>query len=681
MAKHIRNTHEVAGNGYWETWNKFMEDKGLNPEDYNYQAIQDRATKQSELDGRDIEEVKQEMWDSYTEIQAEYNLVESARRAITDQSNLMRNNLLDSFCSVFQKADRILSNLSVDVFLNDVVEQNSPAWNDGKNVTFNSSMISELNEDTVTSLHGLNYHELSHLLFTPRAGTALGKWVMERKTIIHENKYEYNGVTHTQTSETVELVDSKRAQAFNILEDCRAEYYMTLKYPSTRPFFVALLGEYIAKHQSDFADNFILLAGRKYFSLQGRQYSALAYAEKYGMEQAKQVYSICAEYRTLVYPRDYTRGQELIEQLMAILPEELKGHGGCGGRPVMRNGKPVGEKEQSMLGDSDNEPDKLGGNGGLSYSSTGKKNDNGKFDKNTKDFNTKKETEVMESIEQAVQRAKSDGSLKSKVRETIKAINKDSSTKSILGRANGTADEPTQAEIMASRMFGQELERIRIECDPAWELERPTGKLNVRRAMNADVNEIGKLFDRWTMGNEDYDIECCIALDRSGSMYSEIGSASRSAWVIKRAIEKINGRVSVMTFNHESRMLYTADQKASATSATITHASGGTDPRYAILESQRIFAQSKAKTKLLFLLTDGGFAKDSDFAIESMNRDGVFTSVIFLSSEDYAKSVMANPEMIASYSHGAKNFRAIGKPSDLVKVAKDVVKHTIKAGR
>ena len=679
MAKHIRNTHEVAGYGYWETWNKFLEEKGIDQANFNYVAINEQAKKIAQETGRTIENVKQELWDSFTAVQAEYDLIESERRAVTNQSNLVRNNLLDSFCSVFQKADRILTNLSIDVFLNDVVEQDSPAWNDGKNVTFNSSKIVSLDEDTVTSLHGLNYHELAHLLFTPRAGTALGKWVMERKTIKHESVWQdYQGNTHTNTWEEVGLADPQRAQAFNILEDCRAEHYLTLKYPSVRPFLVATIGEYIAKHQDDFADNFVLLAGRKYFSLAGRQYSFMAYAEKYGVEQAKQVYSICAEYRTLVYPRDYTRGQELIEQLMAILPENLKGHTGCGGRPAIRNGKPAGENEQKTLVDLDSERDQFDTNG-FGYSDKG--NGDGEFDKDTKDFNTNKDEEILESIEQAVQRAKSDGSLKQKVSETIKAISKDSSTKSILGKGQGTLDEPTQAEITASRLFGQELERIRIECDPAWELERPTGKLNVRRAMNADVNEIGKLFDRWTMGNEDYDIECCIALDRSGSMWNQIGSASRSAWVIKRAIEKINGRVTVMTFNTESRVLYSADQKASATDALIAHSSGGTDPHYAILESQRIFEQSKARTKLLFLLTDGAFSNKSDRNIETMNENGVFTSVIFLGSEEYSHNVMSNPETIASYSHGAQNFRAIGKPSDLVKVAKDVVRHTIKAGK
>jgi len=675
MAKNIRTT-EIGMGGYWDEWKKFSEDTGMSGDHPSSEVISEEAKRTGET----IEVVNARKWEEYQLFREMFAEHWAKIRAPFEQNLLIRNNLLDSFCSVYQRADRILTYLSVEVFLNELPLEQSPAWNDGKNVTFNASKIADLSDDTVTSLHGLNYHELAHLLYTPRIGTALGKWITERKTITHTNSYEYDSRTYTTSYDEVQVVEPKRAIAFNILEDCRAEYFMTLKYPSTRPFFVALLGEYIAKNSEQLSDNFILLAGRRYFSLSARQYSAMAFAKEHGQDKAQQVYSICSEYRTLVYPRDYTRGQELIEAIMPFIPDSLETPNGCANRPIMRNGKPAtqGEQETLVNGDPDKDSNDLEWNGG--YSKTGEDSDGEVTDEQAQ-FNTKTDSEVMEAIEQAVRRAKSDPSLVKKVSDTTKAINKDSSTKSILGRANGTADEPTQAEIMASRMFGQELERIRIECDPAWELERPTGKLNVRRAMNADVNEIGKLFDRWTMGNEDYDIECCIALDRSGSMYSEIGSASRSAWVIKRAIEKINGRVSVMTFNHESRMLYTADQKASATSATITHASGGTDPRYAILESQRIFAQSKAKTKLLFLLTDGGFAKDSDFAIESMNRDGVFTSVIFLSSEDYAKSVMANPEMIASYSHGAKNFRAIGKPSDLVKVAKDVVKHTIKAGR
>ncbi|CAB4129717.1 vWFA domain containing protein [uncultured Caudovirales phage] len=673
VAKHIRNT--VLSFDQTEAWEKFKTDNNWTGQTPDYNEM----VKIAEETGREYSDVQREAWKNYQDTYEMYREELSILTAPYEQKLVVRNNLLDSFCSVYQRADRILTNLPIEVFLNEYTEQNSPAWNDGKNITFNASEISELNDETVTSLHGLNYHEVSHLLFTPRVGTALGKWVMEKKTIKHENTYTYSGNEYTNTWESIELAEPKRAVAFNILEDCRAEYFMTTKYPSTRPFFVSLLGEYLIKTAETMAENFILLAGRRYFSLAGRQLSALAYAQKYGNEQAKLVYSICSEYRALVFPRDYTRAMELIELIIPLLPEEINTPSGCGGRPVMRNGKGLSEKEQEAIANSD--PDReqadLDWSGG--YSKTGE-GDSGEVNDETAQFNTK-EDEFAERVEQAVARAKADPTLRKKVAETSKAITKDGSTKSILNKTTGKPYEPTQAEIVASRMFGQELERIRIDSDPAWELERPTGKLNVRRAMNADVNAINKLFDRWTEGNDEYDIEACILIDKSGSMYYEIGSACRSAWVIKRAVEKINGRVSVMTFNHESKTLYTADERASATSVSVTQASGGTDPKYAIKESARILGQSRAKTKLLFLLTDGAFDSDCDFEIAQMNASGVFTSIVFLGSGSYLDTILNSPERRDELAHGASNFRAISKPSDLVKVAKDVVKHTIRTGK
>jgi len=675
MAKNIRTT-EIGMGGYWDEWKKFSEDTGMSGDHPSSEVISEEAKRTGET----IEVVNARKWEEYQLFREMFAEHWAKIRAPFEQNLLIRNNLLDSFCSVYQRADRILTNLSVEVFLNELPLEQSPAWNDGKNVTFNASKIADLSDDTVTSLHGLNYHELAHLLYTPRIGTALGKWITERKTITHTNSYEYDNRTYTTSYDEVQVVEPKRAIAFNILEDCRAEYFMTLKYPSTRPFFVALLGEYIAKNSEQLSDNFILLAGRRYFSLSARQYSAMAFAKEHGQDKAQQVYSICSEYRTLVYPRDYTRGQELIEAIMPFIPDSLETPNGCANRPIMRNGKPAtqGEQETLVNGDPDKDSNDLEWNGG--YSKTGEDSDGEVTDEQAQ-FNTKTDSEVMEAIEQAVRRAKSDPSLVKKVSDTTKAINKDSSTKSILGKTNGKPYEPTQAEVVASRLFGQELERIRIDSDPAWELERPTGKLNVRRAMNSDVNEVNKLFDRWTMGNDEYDIEACILLDKSGSMYSEIGSASRSAWIIKRAIEKINGKVTVMTFNHESRILYSRDQRASATSVAVVDSSGGTEPRYGIMESQRIFEQSQAKTKLLFLLTDGVFDNDSDSVIEAMNRNGVFTSIVFLSSGSGIDDIMKDPKQREEMSHRAKNFRAIASPNDLVKVAKDVVKYTIKTGK
>jgi hypothetical protein len=114
----------------------------------------------------------------------------------------------------------------------------APAWNDGKVISFNESIINGVDENTLIGLHGLNFHEVAHLLYSPRIGSDLGAWVKE-------NNY--------QTS-------------FNILEDNRAETFLVTKYPATRNFLLATLGEYIIRNSGErLGDSFILLAGRKYF--------------------------------------------------------------------------------------------------------------------------------------------------------------------------------------------------------------------------------------------------------------------------------------------------------------------------------------------------------------------------------------------------------------------------------
>lgn len=654
MAKHIRKTAELDAHQIYLDW--------TNSGDERLDLSEARTKRLMEQTGEDLATTRSKMMSDYWDSRHEAWAIASSNTDEREQALLVRNNGLDSTCSVFQRADRILTNLPIEVYLNDVEDKETPAWNDGKNITFNANAIPAISEDTIRSLHGLNYHELAHLMFTPRVGTALGKWVAERDSLGN-------------------FVNPKRHHVFNILEDCRAEYYMTTKYPSVRPFFTATLGEYIATDQEALGKSFFLLAGRRYFPIEARRLSAHLYAMEHGEDQARQVYSIISEYRTLVYPRDYSRGQELIEQLMAFLPNDVNTPNGCGGRPLMRNGKPVNEKEQDKIINQDTETGDELADSGFGWSDEEDTNEANPNPEHS-DFNESKSGELANTVNEAVKRAKSDKELVKKVTDTTRAIIKDGSTKSILGKASNSPQSPAQGEVTASRLFGQELERLRIDSDPAWIIEKPTGKLNVRRAMNADVNDINKLFDRWEIGNDDYDIEATILIDRSGSMYHEIGSACRSAWVIKRAIEKIDGRVSVMTFGTVARTLYSADEKASGSEVRMIEANGGTQPYYALLESQRIMAQSQSKTKLMFLLTDGDFDNNSsDTVIERMKKDGVYVCVVYLGSEDQLKNLNENPERLEAMTHKAHDFRAITKPIDLVKVAKDVVKYHLTKGK
>lgn len=665
---------DLGSSGYnWYEWWEFSTERG-------YKALNKGERQQlAKETGQTEAEIENYYAELYSTLQAEWHSKVASKSVEETQVKLIRNNTLDSACAVYQRADRILTGLPIQVQITDEAGNETPAWNDGKVVTFNAGAIKEIDSDSVTSLHGLNYHELSHLLFTPRAGSALGAWVREKS---YEN-VEYTAWDGTEATYARELpADPQRVRAFNILEDCRAEYYLTLKYPSVRPFLVALIGDYIATHPDIIGSAFILLGGRRYFPQSVRQLSADQYRAQFGAEQAQKVYAILSEYRTLVFPRDYERAKELILAFMEYVPEGMDTPNGCSDRPVMRNGKPDSEKTQDTLRSNDPAGDKDGLNleDANNYSEDAS-SEGATYNPNTANWREKDE-ELVNEVKRAVELAKTDKAVTSKVRDTVKAIAKSTSAKSILTRKNAEKEQPTQREVMASRLFAQELERLRIDADPAWEREKPSGKLNVRRAMNADVNDYGKLFDRWETGNDDHEIEACILLDRSGSMFREIGSVCRSSWIIKRALEKINGRVTVMTFSEVSNIIADADERADSSTVLTVESGGGTNPYYALLESERLFFQSTRPTKLMFLLTDGGFNPENDEIIKRMNAKGVHTNLIYLTSDEHsAKHVLATAESVEHYTHGAMTFNVIFNPSDLLAVAKDVVRHFLKKAK
>ena len=147
----------------------------------------------------------------------------------------------------------------------------------------------------------------------------------------------------------------------------------------------------------------------------------------------------------------------------------------------------------------------------------------------------------------------------------------------------------------------------------------------------------------------------------------EIG-VSRAGWVIKRALEKIDGRVTILSYNHHSKVLYDGDEKAKSDYKAID-CSGGTNPLFALIETERIMKASNKPTKLVIMLTDGGFY-EGDEIIERLNDMGTTTVMVFLGEPHFP---------IESISHGAQIFRAIANPQGLVKVAKDIVRKRLRS--
>ena len=441
---------------------------------------------------------------------------------------------LQSVSAVYSKADSIIVGDNVSVSVDSEGKIDTPAYNDGREVIFNASLLESLDDETITSLHGFNYHEVAHLLFSPRQGSELGQWIRE----------------------------NNMRRAYNILEDSRIERLITTLYPTTRLYLEACITDYLLKGNSnEWHDYFYLTTGRKYLDLELRQELADRFISKHGEELAQTIARITHEYRSLSFPNDSDKAKELIAEYSKIVGQDdtetvFEDFGtGHDTRDIGKQGRPKSGKKQKDLQDRANANEGKGGNG----------KDEELFDRNYSEGKTADDNNINEGdIEQSEQRADSDSekALKDKLNEQYQkllnneqvkggtaeirnAIHSNSTQGSSVSQCSYKDEVVPMDSLIIAEQFAFELERLRIDNDPMWQLEQPQGRLNVARTIHADINDIDRLFDRWHIGNDNRDIEAVILMDNSGSMVGEMANALISTWSIKKAIETIDGRVTV----------------------------------------------------------------------------------------------------------------------------------------
>lgn len=260
------------------------------------------------------------------------------RREVRDEDLQERALQLATLCRVYEQADRVLTG---DPIVVNVAKQGpAPAWSDGATITFNASEIEYMDLESLTQVNGLNYHELCHQLYTPRKGTEMVKWV----------------------------IDNELMESMNVLEDQRIETLFTARYPAVIPYLSATCARWLASGETDVSATYVAIRGRRYLPVEIRE----AYRDEFAFpELVPTIARIVDEYRLLVFPRDYERAKELIQQFndyvlkpTGILdrirqqvadfnfdPENndgctLGGPTGCGGRAPMAKGRPEPGKAQ-----------------------------------------------------------------------------------------------------------------------------------------------------------------------------------------------------------------------------------------------------------------------------------------------------------------------------------------------
>ena len=233
-------------------------------------------------------------------------------------------------------------------------------------------------------------------------------------------------------------------------------------------------------------------------------------------------------------------------------------------------------------------------------------------------------------------------------------------------------DVPANADlVLIAKRFGTELERLKKEHDPAWLRGVETGKLNVQRYLRNE--ELDTIFDEWSEGRDDVTaIEAVILLDRSGSMSgTNANNAYQSMWAIKKALEKVEARTTVVTFDSDTELLYSADDKA-GTTIRDAGADGGTNPQKAILYAQNVLANTEMPIRILFMITDGAWnTEKGEEAIRKMKQAGVLTCQALIYDGEL------NTNYLEHNRHSFELLTQVKSAKDLMPLSKELVRLAI----
>lgn len=237
-------------------------------------------------------------------------------------------------------------------------------------------------------------------------------------------------------------------------------------------------------------------------------------------------------------------------------------------------------------------------------------------------------------------------------------------------RRGSNTEPPSLPAVQAVKSFARELEELKAQYDPSWERRVDSGKLNVQRYGSGC--EVDEAFDQWDMGREDaVDIECVIALDTSGSMGWTMSAAFQYMWAIKRAMDSVGASTTVVSFDHETKLIYSSDERATH-QYKYTGMGGSTDPLHAVEYAKSVLGNSSRAIKVFIPITDGDWYRDTecDELIRIMRKGGVITALAMLNESVYSNH--------AVNSHGCEVAVSVTNASQLYLLARNMVKVGIK---
>ena len=641
----------------------------------------------------------------------------------------LKRNRVTSLAGVFAKTLSVLTTHRISVNVVDRKEMSAPAWSSTKEVWLN---LAEIKDDftsrSITSLNGLSFHELGHLRYTPRNGSRLVKLIQEHD----DSKKLWQSFNCLEDSRIELLLTGWLPSIKSWLTATMCDYLLSDKEAISRAFPLVYGRKYLPIELRQLAsDSFIKPELMQEFADVIDEYNSLILTGN--DEYTDHAFDLIKAFAGLLdelppLPNQGGNGEGEGEGEGATVIIRVRNPHGHDSRPTegyeSSSNRPAPKSEQERNRQSakknvvevvidttpkeetkeeDKSADSDSATEGKNPSKPQSKEDSfgdefgDLFDESDSDFDSDNNAPQKSKPSQGKKAGTEAGHTGSnqQVTDTLNDILSDvveSLSKEINSIANqigvvaeldgGSATTPNKANYKEIRVpdelyalaktFGVELERLRADFDPAWLHNERSGKLNANRYLRGD--DLDSVFDSWEEGRDDVtEIEAVILLDRSSSMNGQnADNAYKSMWAIKKALERVEARTTVATFDSRTNLLYGADEKA-GTTIRDSGADGGTNPENAILYAKKILADSEKPIKILFMITDGAWDTDKgEKAIQEMKQAGVLTCQALITG-GYEMSA----EALNNYRHGFELMTSMKSAKDILILGKELVRLAI----
>jgi len=575
-----------------------------------------------------------------------------------EEVKFAQDNRLNLLTSTYQLADSILARGGIHCQRVHEPTRKEAAWTDGKNIYVNDAVISATDFDNIENLNGANFHELSHVLFSPRRGTQFIK----------------------------DIKAKDQEQSYIILEDQRIETLVSVMYPSTTVWLSSQVLRWVLKSASVEEYGYLYVRGRRYLDGKLRGLLRSTFCRP---DLLPEIDRIIDAYRKLVFPRDFAVAAKLVDEWHELMKEIMPPQDGApnheSGFSSPQHGHAVTQATQKALqnqenpGEDEDDGESDGGEG-----QDGSQDQAGSGNKGNKDSGANNkggggDASARKLAQENLDVIRNDKAVKKEIQQKqrqIGATEGDPFNTSIKATLKPVSDQGIRNRNKLVRV----LEKLVMAADPGWRTREHSGKLNVGRFMAEQ--DYDSAFDQWEEGVHDAtDMEVVILTDDSGSMYNIIHQALEASWSVKSALDKLNIPVTSSVFSDTVRTLYTRTEKANRTQMKYFFQSGGTEVCEGLEMATRVFMNSKKKQKILIVFTDGAwyggrdkYGMSHNDYIKRMQKMGVLTSVAFITNYRYDPAEI--PKYRQLYGHGADVFGMV-TPDTMTAFMRDLVTKSI----